>query len=122
MSKNHKVAVGMGLAALMAAAAGAAFLFGTEEGAKKREKIKSWMFKMRADIMDKLEEAKGELDETAYGRVIDEVADKYAGLKNIDLKVLKSVATDLKKHWKTIKKQITVGAKAHATDRAENSK
>ena len=51
---SHKMAIGVGIAALAAAAAGAYYLYGSDKSAKNRKHIKSWMLKMKAEVMDKI--------------------------------------------------------------------
>lgn len=96
--------IGMGVATLAAAAAGAYFLYG-KDGAKNRKKIRSWSLKMKADVMDQIEKLK-DVTEESYSMVIDQVAEKYSKVKNIDLSELDALKADLKKHWKNIKRDV----------------
>lgn len=96
--KNGKVLLG-GLA--LAAAAGAYFLYGTKEGAKKRKKMRSWMLHLKADVMEKLEDLK-EVSEDSYKKVVDEVKEKYKSLKQVDPEELEELVTRLKTHWDDI--------------------
>jgi hypothetical protein len=109
MQKNKhnggKMAAGVGLAALAAAAAGAFFLYGTEAGKKRRKSINSWMFRMRADVMDRMEKMR-DWSEKSYNELVDTVAEKYKNAKNIDRSELQAVVSDLKRHWKNISKQV----------------
>jgi hypothetical protein len=105
------VAAGVGLAALAAAAAGAYFLYGTETGKKRRKAIESWMFRMRADVIDRMEKMK-DWSEKSYNELVDSVAEKYKNVKNIDKAELMAVVDDLKKHWKSIRKQVESGTKS----------
>ena len=66
--------------------AGAYFLYG-KDGAKNRKKIRSWSLKMKADVMDQIEKLK-DVTEESYSMVIDQVAEKYSKVKNIDLSEL----------------------------------
>ena len=104
-NRNLKVAgaVGVGLAALTAAAVGAYFLFG-KEGKKRRNKVKSWMLKARGEVLEQLENLQ-ELNQAAYNRVIDEVASNYKKLKHIDPLEVAQMVGELKSHWKSIHKQ-----------------
>jgi hypothetical protein len=110
MSTAGKVAMGAGLAALAAATAGAVFLYGTDAGKKKRKQISSWMLKMKADVMDKMENMK-DWTEDAYYAAVDAVGDRYKNLKNIDPTEVAILVADLKRHWKTIKRQVEGGNK-----------
>jgi hypothetical protein len=104
-SKVHKVAWGVGVAALAAATAGAYFFYGTKKGAKARKQIKGWMLKAKGEVLEKLEGMQ-DISEEAYKKVIDEVGAKYKAVKNIDSKDLEAFAKELKSHWKDIKKEV----------------
>ena len=104
-SKGHKVAYGVGLAALAAATAGAYFLYGTKQGVKTRKQIKGWMLKAKGEILEKMENMQ-DISEEAYDKVIDEVQAKYKAVKNIDKKDLEDFGKELKAHWKDIKKEV----------------
>lgn len=94
-----------GIVAAAAAAAGAVYLFGTKSGQKKGKQIKSWMIKMRADVMD---EIKGMTDwsKEAYEKAVDTVMEKYKTLQEVNVEELVDVAGELKKHWNVIHKTI----------------
>jgi len=109
-SDNNGVAAALGLGALAALSAGAYFLYGTKEGAKKRVKIKGWMLKAKGEVLEKMENLK-EVNEDAYNKVVSTVMSKYEGLKNIDQGEVVSLVDDLKKHWKNIKKHIDEATK-----------
>ena len=104
-SRGHKVAYGVGLAALAAATAGAYFLYGTKKGAKTRKQIKGWMLKAKGEVLEKLEGMK-DISQEAYEKVIDEVEAKYKAVKNIDQKDIAAFGKELKSHWKDIKKEV----------------
>ena len=102
--------IGIGIAALAAAAAGAYFLYGSDKAATNRKQVKSWMLKMKAEVMDEVENLK-DLSQEAYDTAIDKVSEKYSELKNVDKTELKALAARMKSHWKDIKEDIsdTVG-------------
>ena len=102
---SHKMAIGVGIAALAAAAAGAYYLYGSDKSAKNRKHIKSWMLKMKAEVMDKIENVK-DLSKEAYDKTIDEVSKKYSQLKDIDQKELMRLAKRMKSHWKEIEADV----------------
>ncbi len=118
----EKVAMGVGVAALAAAAAGMYFLYGTDKGKKQREALKGWMFKMKGEVMDRMEKME-DVSEGAYNNIVDTVARSYQGIKNIDKSEVKELADDLKKHWSKIKKHIaTGGASKKSTKRKSPAK
>ena len=100
MAKNESnagkmMAAGAGVVALSAAA----YLIFGPEGKKHRKDLKSWMVKMKADVMEKMEEA-GELTAPVYEAIVNEVSEKYNSLGGIDAAQLATEASLLKKHWK----------------------
>ena len=100
--KNNSNAVqltilGTTLAGLVA---GAYFFLGPK-GKKHQRHAKAWAIKMKGDVVEKLEQA-SEITEPVYHEIINSVSKDYekgmkAGKAEID-----ELATDLKKHWKTI--------------------
>lgn len=125
MAQKHtsggKVAAGVGLAALAAAAAGAIFLYGTEAGKKQRKNIKSWSLRMKGDVIDRMEKMK-EWSEESYAQVVDAVTEKYKNVKNVDPRELTAIAADLKRHWKNITRQVQGGTKKPAAKKAAPKK
>ncbi len=107
---SHPVAIGVGIAALAAAAAGAYYLYGTEKGPQRRRAMKSWMLKMKAEVMDEIENIK-DLNEEMYKNAISKIADKYSKLKNIDAAEVMALAMRMKGHWKDISKDINQSTK-----------
>ncbi len=98
------VAIGAGVVALSAAAY---LLFGPE-GKKHRKDLRSWMVKMKADVMEKMEETK-ELSEETYHDILDVVEAKYRSMKDVSQDALKKEVAELKKNWKNMKRN--AGAK-----------
>lgn len=94
--------IGAGVAALSAAAY---VLFGPE-GKKNRKIIRGWTVKMKGEIIEKFENVK-ELTEPVYNQIVDNIQAKYAKLKNVDQEELAKVVGEIKKHWKTMKKEAT---------------
>ena len=105
-SGSHSIGIGLGIAALTAAAAGAYYLYGSDKAPKNRKHIKSWMLKMKAEVMDEIENMK-DVSQDAYDNAIDKVSEKYATVKNIDTAELSALANRMKSHWKEIKEDIS---------------
>lgn len=96
----------LGVGALAAAAAGTYFLFGKNaKVVKARKQVKSWSLKFKGDVLEKLENMQ-DISEDTYHKVIDEVSKGYKAVKNVDAAELMESATELKKHWKDIKKDL----------------
>jgi len=99
-----KTVLGIG-AGVVALSAAAYILFGPE-GKKNRKIIKGWSVKMKGEIIEKFENVK-ELTEPVYNEIVDNIQAKYAKLKNVDQEELTKVVGEIKKHWKTLKKEAT---------------
>ncbi len=105
MAKKAKNEGGVGKAlavgASVAAASAAAYLLFGPEGKKNRKKINSWAVKMKGEMIEKLENAK-EITEPVYHKIVDDVSAKYSKLKNVDSNDVEEAVGELKKHWKSL--------------------
>lgn len=106
MSRN--AAIGVGMAALAATAAGVYFLYGARGAKERREKIRGWMLRAKGEVLERMEHMK-DVSKEAYHRAIDAVAEKYRGMKNVDAGELASMVSDLKRHWDNIKSRFKEG-------------
>ncbi|MDQ5957343.1 MAG: hypothetical protein QG614_318 [Patescibacteria group bacterium] len=93
------VAVGAGVAAIGAIGY---LLFGPN-GKKNQKAVKSWTLKMKADVIEKLEDL-DEVTSAAYDNIVDEIESKYKKIRNIDEKDLQAEIAVLKKNWNQIVK------------------
>ena len=84
-----------------AAALAAAYFFLGPKGKKHQKQAKAWAIKMKADVVEKLENAR-EVSEPVYHEIIDSVAAEYKKGKKAGQAEIVDLATDLKKHWKTL--------------------
>lgn len=91
--------IGTSLAGLVA---GAYFLL-SPKTKKYRQHAKSWAIKMKGEVVEKLEMAK-EITEPIYHEIIDTVAKDYKKAKRVAGPEIDAIATDLKKHWKSVSK------------------
>lgn len=87
-------------ASLAGLAATAYFFFGPK-GKKHQKQAKAWAIKMKGDVVEKLENARN-ISEPVYREIVDSVAATYEKSKKASQKEIKSLARDLKAHWKTI--------------------
>jgi hypothetical protein len=103
--KDSNVGAGLlGVGAVLAAAAGAYFLYG-KDGAKNRKKVKGWMLKAKGEVLDKIEKAK-DINEETYHQIIQSVAKRYEAIKTVDPAELAALIAELKAHWKNIKRHM----------------
>jgi hypothetical protein len=97
------VKAALGIGAGVAAISAAAYVLFGPEGKKNRKIIRGWSVKMKGEIIEKFENAK-ELTEPVYHQIVDAAQAKYAKLKNVDQEELVKVVSEIKKHWKSLKK------------------
>jgi len=102
-SKKLEVA-GLAAGVVAAAAAGVYFLYGSKNAKKYRSVVKSWMFKAKSEILERLERLEN-VSEADYHNVVDTVLAKYKSLKDIDAADVSKFLSDIKKQWSAIKKQ-----------------
>lgn len=104
--ESHGIGIGVGLAAIAAAAAGAYYLYGSDKAVKNRRQVKSWMLRMKAEVMDEVENIK-DLTQDSYEKAVDTVSKKYASIKSIDVEELTDLAKRMKDHWKDIQEDVS---------------
>mgnify|MGYP000630873341 CR=1 FL=1 len=105
MKKTQKqaIAVGAGLAAVAAAAAGVYMLTG--KNAKNRKKVSKWVGDMQSEVVQELNKA-GKVTKATYNKVVDAAAKNYKGLKNVSAGELAMVAAELKSSWDRISSEL----------------
>ena len=107
-SQGKDTGVGKKLAvvgALAAAAASAYYLYGPD-GKQNRKSMKTWMNSMQKEVAQKARKAKA-LNKKVYEDIVDEVSKGYERVRNVDMKELKELSSDLKKHWTAISKNLS---------------
>jgi DNA-binding protein HU-beta len=98
ITKNQAVGIGVGLTAAAAAVAGAYFLYGSKNAAKNRKAVKSWTLKAKAEVLEKLEEAKN-MSKEEYEELVDTVTAAYQGVKSASKADLSGFKKEMKEHW-----------------------
>lgn len=105
-STMKKVAIATGVTGLLVAATlGTHFLFNTKKGKQSLKHIKSWAFKMKAEVLEKLERAK-DVNEEVYHRIVDELSAKYAKVKGMTLEEVQEIAKEFKSQWKKVHSEV----------------
>ncbi|PIR73320.1 MAG: hypothetical protein COU40_03245 [Candidatus Moranbacteria bacterium CG10_big_fil_rev_8_21_14_0_10_35_21] len=112
VNKSNAIKLAVVGASLAGLAATAYFLFGPK-GKKHRQHAKSWAIKMKGEVVEKLETAQ-EITEPIYHAIIDTVAKEYMKGKKAGQSEIAALATDLKKHWKSISKMAITAKKEGA--------
>lgn len=99
MNKKQKkaLAIGAGVAALTAAAAGT-YLFAGKKGAKNRAKVKRWVDDAKRDVSNEVSKL-GKVTKQTYNKAVDTVLKEYQNLKQLDKSEILAAASELKKQW-----------------------
>lgn len=93
------IGVGAALTAAAAAtAAGAYWLYGSQNAEKHRKMAKSWMLKARAEVMDAVS-ALQDIDKKAYMDVVETVLQKYRGVAGVTTGEIAHMLKDFKGSW-----------------------
>ena len=103
MTAAQKIGVGVGLTAAAVAAAGTYFLYGSKNASKNRKTVKSWMLKAKAEVLEKLEDAK-EMSQEEYEALINTIASTYSELKTASKVDINAFKNEMKEHWQAIEK------------------
>ncbi len=104
--KNNDSGMGskMAIGASVVGLAGAAYLLFGPEGKKHQKDMKSWMLKMKAEALEKMEDLK-ELSAPVYENLVSELESKYKAMKNVDSAALAKEVANLKKNYRTMAKE-----------------
>lgn len=103
LTDTQKIGLGVGLTAAAVAAAGTFFLYGSKGASKNRKAVKSWALKAKAEVLEKLEQAK-EMSKEEYENVIDTVGGVYADLKQASKVDVSGFKKEMKEYWNKIEK------------------
>lgn len=107
-NKGKALAVGAGIAAIAAAAAGVYMMTGKH--AKNRKKVAKWATDLQEDVILDLNKA-GKATKATYNQIIDAAAANYKGLKNVSAAELAAVAGELKSSWDHISSELSATSK-----------
>jgi hypothetical protein len=119
VAKN--VGIGVGLTTAAVAAASAYFLYGSKNAAKNRKAVKSWSLKAKAEVLERLEDAK-QMTREEYEELVGSVAKAYTGIKNASRADIAEFTKEMKDHWKSIEKAAAPVKKTVAKKAAQAKK
>lgn len=103
LSGAQKVGLGVGLTAAAVAAAGTYFLYGSKNAPKNRKKMKSWMLKAKAEVLEALEKAE-HITEKEYNALIDVIGGAYGSVQNATTGEIRDFKREMKDHWGKIER------------------
>jgi gas vesicle protein len=111
------VEAGLAIGAIAAGAAGAYFMFGSKKAKQNRAHMKSWVYKAKSEVIDRMEQLKN-VSEDEYKKLVDTVINTYQNKGNVSVQEVAQIAKDLKAHWKNIRNDI----KKHTSTRSTTAK
>lgn len=103
VTTKQKIGLGIGLTTAVVAAAGTYFIYGSKRAGKNRKAIKSWALKAKAEVLERLEQAK-EMSQDEYEALLGTVVRAYTGVQDVTKGELKSFTTEMKDYWQAIEK------------------
>lgn len=98
LSSSQKLGLGVGLTAAAVAAAGAYFLYGSDEAAKNRKKVKGWMLKAKGEVLEQLERAE-QMTEAEFSVLVDKALTTYNKAQTLSKKDLKDFRSEMAENW-----------------------
>lgn len=120
-STKRKVTAGVAISAGVAAASVAAVLLFGKNGKKHQKELKNWTVKMKNDVVKKAHEVKV-VTAPVYKEIVNQVAEKYAGMKEVGTAELKKEVSALKKHWQDAVKDANQKSASMAKPKAKKAK
>lgn len=116
LTTGEKVGIGVALTAAAAGALGAYFLTGSKHAAQNRKLVKSWMLKAKADILERIEEAKNMTAEE-FSDLIDTVSAGYAAAQKVSRRDMSEFKDEMVAHWKKLEREAMKLRKAKAAQK-----
>jgi hypothetical protein len=113
LSNTQKIEIGVGLTAAAVAAAGAYFLYGSKNAEKNRAAVKSWALKAKAEVLEKLEDAK-KMTRAEYEQVVAAAVAAYSGAKSVTKKDVAAFTAEMMEHWEALEETVGKVKKASA--------
>lgn len=104
LTSAQKAGIGVGLTAAAVTAAGAYFLYGSKNAKKNQKKVKSWMLRAKAEVLEGLENAE-KMTEDEFMHLVETVGGTYSSLKDASKADIKAFKNEMVEHWPKIVKE-----------------
>lgn len=119
--KNNDTAlaagIGAGVLAAGAAAAAGYYFYGAKDAKKHRAAASKWATGMKTQVVKELKKVE-KFDKKVVAAIVDKAAAAYEGVRGVDMQDLKAAATELKKNWEELQKDMTKTVKKAAPKKA----
>ena len=76
---------------------------------------------MKGEVIEQLEKLK-EINEEAYHRAVETVAEKYRKMKSIDQMDVEQIVAEMKKHWRNVRREIEGGKRKKPSVKGKNER
>lgn len=115
MSVTTAAEIGAGVLAMAAAAGATYYFYGSKNAKKHRDATAKWAKGLKQDVVREAKKLK-KLDEAAVAAIVEKATKAYKGMQGVTPADLKAAATELKKNWSNLRKELrgTVAKKAAA--------
>ncbi|MDO8565000.1 MAG: hypothetical protein Q7R88_03345 [bacterium] len=97
-------------AAAAALAAGAYWLYGSQNAEKHRKQAKGWMLRARGEVLEGMEKLK-HIDKAAYTHIVDGVMKRYEKTVGVSRSELAEVRRELRDAWSKVHEAGTLTAR-----------
>lgn len=113
---SFKAGLGVGILSAIASVAATYYLFGTEDGSKKREKMKDYMLETKKKLLEEGDELKDSVQEV-YKNLKITLKDKYEDLSNLSKEQKAELAERIKDRWEGVRDDIDEALEKSAINR-----
>lgn len=97
----QKLGVGVGLTAAAVAAAGAYFLYGSENAEANRKRVKSWALKAKGEVLEALESAE-HMTEEQFKLIVSSVVDTYHKANSLSKREMSEFKKEMHDNWEDL--------------------
>lgn len=101
ISPAQKLGVGVGLTAAAVAAAGAYFLYGSENAEANRKRVKSWALKAKGEVLEALEGAE-HMTEEQFKTIVANVIDTYNKAHSLSKREMSDFKKEMHDNWEEL--------------------
>lgn len=101
ISPAQKLGVGVGLTAAAVAAAGAYFLYGSENAEQNRKRVKSWALKAKGEVLEALEGAE-HMTEDQFKMLVANVVDTYHKAHDLSKREMNDFKKEMHANWEEL--------------------
>ncbi len=104
---SHSLGIGIALTTAAVAAVGTYFLYGSSEASKNRKKVKSWMLRAKAEVLDGLDNIKY-MTEEDFQKLVSTAVATYAHAQKMSKAEIRDFTKEMHDSWEFLVNSGTV--------------